>query len=165
MPWQDRALRARRELVHAGQGGQVADIAMDVSGQDHVVDVVEKDFHFGLGFALEAHCQERGRRLRDGAAGALKADLLHDVVFHLRVEGVVVPADGIVALRPAVGVGQHKEVPRTLVMVEDELLVEVCEVVKHAITCSLLFFAHPVPGGPTRACPTPHALAGSGRGR
>ena len=131
VPRQDRAFHARRELVHAGKRGQLANIAGQIPGRDHVVDFVEQAFHFGHRLALEALGQDRGGRLRDGAAGALKADLLHHVTVHLRVEGVVVAADGIGALRGAVGVGQHAEVPRTLAVVEDELLVEVGEIVKH----------------------------------
>src|SRR5207247_10080283 len=98
VPGQNRAFDARGEFVHAGEHRQLAHAVAASAGRYQIVDFVEQRFHFGLGFSLEGVRENGRRRLRDGAARALKADVLDDVAIHYRVEGVIVAAEWVVAL-------------------------------------------------------------------
>src|SRR6266404_5583995 len=76
VPGEDGAFDAGGKLVHAGEHGEFAHIAVGFAGHDHLMDAVEQLFHLGLGFALHAFGEQRGRSLGDAAAGPDEADVL-----------------------------------------------------------------------------------------
>src|SRR5215213_5383758 len=67
---------------------------------------------------------DRGRRLRDRAAVAVEAEILDPAVLHDDVHSELVAAERVVVVEVEVVLRQLAEVPRVLVVVEDEVPVE-----------------------------------------
>jgi len=62
----------------------------------------------------------------------LKTDVFDDIAVHHRVDCVVIAAKRVMALRGAIGVIQFVEIARALAVVKNDLLVKLCEIVKHS---------------------------------
>ena len=90
----------------------------------HPVKLIEEHFHFLFGLAFDRCCHHRSRRLRDRAAGALKADVFDDIAIQLQIDRQLIAAERIVALLLSIRLLQHSEVPRLFVVVENDLLIE-----------------------------------------
>ena len=148
MPGQRGALDPHRELAHAGEGGQLAQLGRAVLGRpgrvarDEPVEAVEERLGLRSRLALEGLRHHRGRGGGDRAAGALEADVLDQVALQLHVDGGAVAAERVVALGPAGGRGQLAEVPRPLAVVEDHFLIKLAQLGGHRLNWGVLA-AHP----------------------
>ena len=126
----DEANRAYR-AAHAIAGFQLADIAFDLAGHHHLMDQVEQFVNFALVFAFDAFRQQRRRGFRNTAAVAYETDVLDDLIVHGQIELQLVAAKWIVPLRRAGRVGHLMKIARLLAMVENDLLIEIVQIVKH----------------------------------
>src|SRR5437868_2319023 len=81
----------------------------------------------GDGLALDDIGHERRRRLRDGAAGALKRRVLYHVVLDAEIHRQPIAAERVVAFGLPAAVERAK-IPRPPVVIEDHFLVEVLEI-------------------------------------
>src|SRR5262249_28337735 len=132
VPGEHRALDPARELADAGEGRQLAQggvrrLVSSRRSRQHRVEALDDLPGLPERLALEARGHHRRRRLRDGAARALKADVADDAVADVELDGDAIAAEGVVPLHRARGRGQGTEVPWPPMMVEDHLLVEVAE--------------------------------------
>ena len=131
MPRENRAFHARRKFVHARKHSQLADIAFDFPSGDHFVDLLERLLSVGLLFSLEALSEQGRRGLGNAATVADEADVFDNVSFHREVELQLIAAQRIVSLREKAGIGQLMEIARLFAMVEDDLLIQIAQLVKH----------------------------------
>ena len=131
VPREDGAFDARRKLVHAGEHGQLADVALDIAGHHHFVDLAKHFFHVGLGFALGKFREQRRRGLGNAAARTDKADVLDGVAVQREKQFQLVATKRVVALGGAGRLRHFVEIPRLFAVVENDLLVKVVDVVKH----------------------------------
>src|SRR5262245_28557895 len=127
MPCQRRALHADRELAHAREYLELFEPVRRPYSGDHRVELLEERGELGLRPALHGLAHERRRRGRDRAPGAFPADVLDPVAVHLRGDGDLVAAERVVARRAARRLLDQPRVPRLLVVVEDDLLVQIAE--------------------------------------
>ena len=58
----------------------------------------------------------------------MKTDILDDAIFQLQVHGDLITAERIIALRFSVGVLDGPKISRTLVVVENDLLIEFVQI-------------------------------------
>ena len=128
MPAEGGAFDAGGEGVDASEGGKVVDLVGCLAGCDDLLERVEESLGFGGGFAFHLGGHERGAGLGNCAAGAFKTDLGDAVVIESQVNGAVVAAGRVVAAGHVVGDGQLAAVARTLVVVENDRLVEIGEI-------------------------------------
>src|SRR5216684_1304626 len=134
VPGQGRALDAARELAHAGEDGELAELGGGAAvprRRQHVVEPAEELVCLADGLAFEARGHHRGGRLGDGAARALEADIADHARLDVEVDPDLVPAEGVVALRGPVGPVEPPEVARLPVVVEDDLLVQLAQFGHH----------------------------------
>ena len=119
--------------MNAGEHGKLADAAVALPHRHHCVNLVEQRLHVGFCFAFQRVGQNRRRGFRDGAAGPLKADVSDDVALHPGVDRVMIAAQRVVALGGASRAFELVEVARASAVVQDDLLIQLCQVVKHWI--------------------------------
>ena len=79
MPGEDGAFDARREFMDAGKDGEFADIAPDLAGGDHLVDLLEHFLRVRFGFAFDRFGEQRSGSFGDATAGTDKANVLNTV--------------------------------------------------------------------------------------
>src|SRR5215204_1159784 len=96
------------EVVWGGFGIKLA--------QNHAVKLVEDRLDFTARLALHAARHHARGSLGDGAAFALKADVLDDAFLDIKVDKEVVAAGGVVAFGGAVRRCQLAEIPRLLLV-------------------------------------------------
>ena len=95
---------------------------------DHLVKAAEELFGFCFGLALQALRHHRGGRFRNGAAGALEADVANRVAFEIEIDGEAVAAERIESLGLVIGAGELAEIARSLAVLEDHVLIEIAQV-------------------------------------
>ena len=117
--------------MNAGEHRQLADVALDIAGRDHFMDLPEHFFHVRFRFALGKFREQRRRGLGNAAAGADEADVLDGVAVQREEQFQLVAAKRVVALRRAGRLRHLVEIPRLLAVVKNDLLIKVVYVVKH----------------------------------
>src|SRR5712692_10894495 len=132
MPRQARAFDANRELTHARQHRQLAQIADRLNrfvwgARDHPMKGLEQIGRFLERLPFHAVGHERRRGFRDGAPRSLKADIDDTTILDAEVHGQAVAAERVIAFGLPPGL-DRAEVPRTLVVIEDYLLIEVLKI-------------------------------------
>src|SRR6202035_1149626 len=125
VPGERRALDPHRVLAHAGEDCQLAEVGVGASRRrgrlgDEAVEAGEEVARLRDGLALERVGHQRGGGGRDRAAAAFKRDVPDHLVLDVEIEGDLVAAQRVVALRPAVRRLERAEVPWPPVMVEDD---------------------------------------------
>ena len=131
VPAEGGALDPGGEGMDAGEGCDVADLLGFLAGGHDLVEILIEFCRLRRTPALEQRGHQRGAGLRDGAAGAVEGNVPDPVAVHPEVNAALVAARRIVAVCHAVGCRQPAPVPRALVMVEDDLLVEFAEIGGH----------------------------------
>src|SRR5579862_6190269 len=139
MPREGRTLDADGELAHAGEDLQLVEALGAPLAGHHVVESGEERLDLRLRPALDRLAHERRGRGRDGAAGAGPAEVFEAVALCPDRDGDLVAAEGVVARGGTGGLFETARVPRLLVVVEDDLLVQVSEFV-HERNTSATFF-------------------------
>ena len=128
MPRKRGALHANRKLAHAREYLQVAEAVRGglfiKLARHHAVKFTEKSLCFLL--ALSLHClgHHAGRGLGDRTPGAFEANLLHRLVFQIQIDSQMIAAEWIETFGRVVGRLELAKIPRPLVVIENDLLVE-----------------------------------------
>jgi hypothetical protein len=125
VPGEDRAFDARGIFVNAREHRQLAHVADDFAGHDHVVDLAEHFFHVGLGFTFGKICEQRRRSFRDATTRPDEARVLDHVAVQREKQFQLVAAERVVTLRGTGGLRQLVEVARLLAVVKDDLLIKI----------------------------------------
>jgi hypothetical protein len=128
VPRQRGAFHANRKLAHAREYLEVAEIIrrgvfIQFAGH-HAMKLAEEFLRLLLAFSLHCLSHHAGSGFRDRAPGAFKANFLDGVVFQIQIDGQLIAAEWIEALGRVVGRLQLAKVPRLLIVIENDLLVE-----------------------------------------
>src|SRR5687768_4092755 len=140
VPRQRRALDAHRELANPGEDGELAEVVRGRRrlGGEQLVDAGEELARLHERLAAQALGHERRRGRRDGAPRPLEGGLPHELALHRQVDRELVATQRVHAGGAVRRLLQSPEVPRALVMVEDDLLVEVAQL-RHQTKTFLTF--------------------------
>src|SRR5215471_7911591 len=99
VPGERRALDAHRELAHAGEDAELAEVARGGGrariARDEAVEALEEALDLGERAALHRLGHQGGRALRDRAAGALEADGAQHAVLDVGEDVDAVAAERI----------------------------------------------------------------------
>jgi hypothetical protein len=127
VPGQRGALDPRGKLGDASKNGHLAKVGGSgcfIFAGDQVVELLEELDGFRLGLALH-HLRHHGsRRARDGAAGALEADLVNLVAVHIDIDRAAVSAQGVISLGLVIRGRNAMKVPRRLAVLENDFLIK-----------------------------------------
>src|SRR5690242_18131357 len=91
------------------------------------MESLEQDVGLGSGLSLHGAGHERRRCLRDGASGALKADVADPITFEADPDGHLIATHRVVALRRPAGIGHGPVIPGRPVVLQDDVLVQLTE--------------------------------------
>jgi hypothetical protein len=131
VPGKARAFDARGKVAHPGENRQTAQMVrrrfLIQFARHHPVKLVKERFRFLFALALDALRHHAGGGLRDGATGALEADIFDNFVFQLQIDRQLVAAERVIALGGAVGRFKPPKVTRLLVMIQNDLLVKLAQ--------------------------------------
>src|SRR6266481_5541004 len=108
---------------------------MRVAGYQ-VLKFLENRRGFCRGLAFDAFSHHRCGGGGNRATGPLKADVLNHAVFHLEKELHLVAAQRVEALGMSVGDRERAEIPRLLLVIQDDLLVQIAQI-RHQPNTSL----------------------------
>ena len=111
--------------------GIAGQVAFDLAGCDHLVDLLEHLLRVRLRFAFNSFGQQRSRSFGDAAAGTDKTDVLNSVSVETQEKFKLVAAQRVEALGGAGCRGHVAEIARLFAVVQDDLLVEIAKIVKH----------------------------------
>src|SRR5205823_3358828 len=129
VPREHGALDPDRVLHDTLQGHEVAErrfVGLGLAGH-HLAELGRQPEGLADRLALNGFGHHRGRGLGDGAPGALERDALHATSVHVREDRDLVSAHRVVRGAPKLRTRQLVLVPRILVVVEDDFLVDVVE--------------------------------------
>src|SRR5262245_12339199 len=138
MPCKTSAFYPRREIAHARESCQPAQL-FRVSvrcARQHLVYLVKQSLPLALGFPLDRGRHHRCRGFRNGTARSLKPDVLDQIPLEHQINRNLISTQGIESFRFAIGALRLLKIARTLVMVQDNLLVEIAEIRHYANTDS-----------------------------
>lgn len=124
-PGQGGALDPYGELPHAVQRHQIAQVRVGLRPVHHALEHAHQGPHLVEGLALDGLGHHRGRRLADGAAAALEADLLDAALAQPHEQRQLVPAQRVGTFHRDVAGVQAAPVAGVRVVVEDDLAVKV----------------------------------------
>ena len=128
VPREAGAFHAHGILTNAAEDRQLAErVGFDLRARrrgHQPVERVEQLVGLVERLALERVGHQRRRRLGDRAAGALEPQILDHVALEVEVDRDFVAAQRVVALRVAVVGIRDPEIPGSLVVIQDDFLVE-----------------------------------------
>src|SRR5258708_2793077 len=125
MPSQRGALDPDGKLRHSRKYRQLADCVFRSAVPSHqIVKLGEKFLRFARALTFQTLRHHRSRSLGDGAARALKADVVNGTVFHVHVNGKVVAAKRVEAFRLMVRGIQRLGVTRMLAVLQNDFLIK-----------------------------------------
>jgi hypothetical protein len=130
VPGQARAFDAHRELAHARQGGQLAEVLRHrrIVVGEHVVDLAVQVRDLVAVFALDGLAHHRGRSHGNRTSLAFEAKVAKPVAFEAHADVQPVAAQRIVVVDRPVGRIEAAEQPRTPVVIEDDVAIQILEV-------------------------------------
>jgi hypothetical protein len=134
VPGERRAFHPRGKFPNARERLELAELraARRLAVGHQVVELLEERLHL-LDLAALERLGHEGRGGRgDGAAPAFERHVADHAILDLEVHLHVVAAERVVALRLVARAVHRMAVPRRLVVVEDQLLVEVAQFAAHA---------------------------------
>ena len=128
VPRQRSALHANRELTHAGEYFQVAKTIIRIlfiqfTG-DHAVKLGEELLRFLFALALHRLGHHAGSGFGNRTPGAFEAYFLNRFVFQIQIDSQMIAAEWIETLGRVVGRLELAKIPRLLIVIENDLLVE-----------------------------------------
>ena len=131
MPGEAGAFDARREIPHAGEDRQAAEMIgrrfrVQLS-RDHAMKLIEERLGVLLGLAFDALRHHTRRRFRDRASLSFKADVFDDLVFEQHIDAQLIAAQRVIAFGCTVSTIELMKISRLLVVVEDDLLVQLAQ--------------------------------------
>src|SRR5215475_10202520 len=128
MPRECRTLHAHGKLADAGKDLQLPEMVwlrlFVERARYHAMKFVEQLLGFLPGLSLHRLRHHAGRGFRDGAPRALETDIPELIVLNVEIDVQLIAAERVIAFGSSICVFKLMKIPRLLVVIEDDLLIE-----------------------------------------
>ena len=136
VPGERGTFHAHGVFRNARENSQLAQVLFCSSRSPghQLVKTREKLFRLLARFSFNALCHHRSGRFGDRAAGALEADVADKIAVEIEIDGKVIAAERIEALRLVIRRLDLTIIARRLAVLEDRFLVKLAQVRRQANT-------------------------------